>query len=73
VTGGGGLNGGEQLLAGVVKSDDSGHHSTSNLHREIEEANANSPEMNTEARTADGRRATFNGGRRTPMHGRVNN
>jgi hypothetical protein len=69
VTSGGNPAGGEQLLIGVAQSGDTEHDLTNGLHQEIEEMNASSPEMKTEARTGGGRRATSNGGRRTPVHG----
>jgi hypothetical protein len=44
------------------------HDLTNNLHREIEEKNASSLEVKTEARMGGGRRTTSNGGRRSSMN-----
>jgi hypothetical protein len=73
VTGGEKLAGGEQLLIGVAQSGGLGHDSTNGLHQKIKETNASSPDIKTEVRTDGGRRATSNGGQRTPVHGCVSN
>jgi hypothetical protein len=63
VTGGGGTAGGEQLLAGVVKSDELARNSMNQEHREQEQAIANSPRRIGAAKIGGGRRAATNGGR----------
>jgi hypothetical protein len=56
------------LLIGVEQSGTTVHDLINSLHREIEEMNASSPEVKTEARMGGGRHMTSNGRRRSSVN-----
>jgi hypothetical protein len=69
VTGGGGLNGGEQLLAGVVQSSNIPRYSLIQKHGKQERKLADSPGQVRVKEDDRERPAAINGGWQAPVHG----